>query len=71
MTADALLVLRTLFGSIWALFNSWYIPGTNVTPAAFFIFLCCAYFALRILGHFSGGYRFGNVDANLTSNDGR
>lgn len=33
MTNDALSVLVCLFSNIWRLFNSWYIPGTNVTPA--------------------------------------
>ena len=33
MTDDALLVVQCLFQTIWQLFNSWYIPGTNVTPA--------------------------------------
>lgn len=37
MTDDSLLVLRCLFATIYRLFTSWYIPGTNVTPAmAFF-----------------------------------
>lgn len=33
MTNDALSVLVCLFSNIWRLFNSWRIPGTNVTPA--------------------------------------
>lgn len=33
MTNDALSVLFCLFSNIWRLFNSWLIPGTNVTPA--------------------------------------
>lgn len=33
MTNDALAVIVCLFTNIWRLFNSWYIPGTNVTPA--------------------------------------
>lgn len=33
MTNDALSVLVCLFTNIWRLFNSWRIPGTNVTPA--------------------------------------
>lgn len=37
MTNDAISVLVCLFSNIWRLFNSWFIPGTNVTPAeAFF-----------------------------------
>lgn len=33
MTDDAISVLVCLFSNIWRLFNSWLIPGTNVTPA--------------------------------------
>ena len=33
MTNDALSVLVCLFSNIFRLFNSWLIPGTNVTPA--------------------------------------
>ena len=33
MTNDALAVLVCLFSNIFRLFNSWLIPGTNVTPA--------------------------------------
>lgn len=36
MTDDALSVLNVLFSTIFKLFNSWYIPGTNVTPAVAF-----------------------------------
>lgn len=53
MTSDALLVVQCLFSTIWELFTSWYIPGTNVTPAQFFLFLGSAVlgitFIVRIL----------------------
>lgn len=49
MTADGLLVLQTLFGTVWRLFTSWHIPGTAVTPGAFFLFLLFAAFVLRFL----------------------
>ena len=65
MTADALLVLQTLFQSIWMLFNSWYIPGTNVTPAAFFIFLICARFVLAILPSLPVSFPF-NADDSVS-----
>lgn len=39
MTSDAILIVQCLFSSIWSLFTTWYIPGTNVTPAQFFLFL--------------------------------
>lgn len=56
MTADALLVVRFLFTSIWSLFTSWHIPGTNVTPASMFFFLLAATIIFRILKrNFLGG----------------
>ena len=54
MTNDALLVVQCLFQTIWKLFNSWYIPGTNVTPAVLifgFLFLGICF---RFIGHFFG-----------------
>ena len=42
MTSDAILVLDCLFSTIWSLFTSWYIPGTQTTPAQFFLFLICS-----------------------------
>lgn len=49
MTSDALLVLQTLFGAVWSIFTSWRIPGTGVTPAAFFLFLLFAGFTLKFI----------------------
>lgn len=52
MTNDALLVVETLFSTIWSLFTSWYIPGTNVTPAvALFGILFFTVF-IKIVGRF-------------------
>lgn len=39
MTSDAFSVVQLLFSSIWSLFTSFNIPGTNVTPASFAIFI--------------------------------
>lgn len=47
MTNDSLLVLETLFQTIWRLFTSWNFPGTNVTPAEMFLFLISAGIGLR------------------------
>lgn len=49
MTADALLVVRTLFGTIWQVFTSWHIPGTGTTPAMFFLFLLFAGLIIRFI----------------------
>lgn len=55
MTNDALICLGGVFTTIWRLFTSWYIPGTNgVTPAMALLFILFAgmglKFALRVLG---------------------
>lgn len=49
MTNDGLLVIQCLFGNMWRLFNSWYIPGTKVSPASFLLFLAFAGLVLRWL----------------------
>ena len=48
MTSDALLIVQFLFTTIWSLFTSWHFPGTNVTPANFFMFLLLAWLAIRV-----------------------
>ena len=49
MSNDAIMVLECLFESVWLLFTSWYIPGTDVTPAGAFMFFAFAGLALRFL----------------------
>lgn len=52
MSDDAILVLECLFQTIWSLFTSWHIPGTDVTPASFFLFLISAGIGLRYVLQF-------------------
>lgn len=54
MSSDARLVLECLFDTIWRLFTSWHIPGTDVTPAAFFFFLAAAGIGLTFVTRFLG-----------------
>lgn len=49
MTNSALMVLQVLFQSIWRLFTSWHIPGTNVTPAVMALFLLSAVFTIKFV----------------------
>lgn len=65
MTADALAVLRVLFGSIWRIFTSWYIPGTNTTPAMFFVFLLFAVVVIKFVS-----FMFG-VGSDIAHNNSR
>lgn len=49
MTEDAFTILRYLFTSVWSLFTSFYIPGTNVTPAGFMFLALFVALVLRFL----------------------
>lgn len=48
MASDTVLTISFIFSSIWRFFTSWYIPGTNVTPAAFAIFCLAVAFVIRV-----------------------
>lgn len=39
MTADGLSALEWLTSNLWLFFTSWYIPGTNTTPAQWLYFI--------------------------------
>lgn len=54
LTNDALLVVECLFGTIWKFFNSWYIPGTNVTPAVMMFGFLFLKIVFRFVGQFFG-----------------
>lgn len=60
MTDDALLVVKSIFGTCFKLLNSWYIPGTNVTPAVALFGLLFLAFLFRIITHVFG--LFGQED---------
>lgn len=60
MTSDAILVLRSIFQTIWSLFTSWLIPGTRTTPAEWLAFLLSVGITLRILAFFIGNASFGD-----------
>lgn len=49
MTQDAFSVVQLLFSSVWSLFTSWNIPGTNVTPGGFAVFLAFAFIMIRFV----------------------
>lgn len=49
LTSDALLIVRTLFVSIWSLFTSWHIPGTRATPAEMGFLILTVSLLLRFL----------------------
>lgn len=54
MTDDSLSVVSLLFGTVFRLFNSWYIPGTNVTPAVALFGILFISVMFKIAGHVLG-----------------
>lgn len=54
MTDDALAVVSAIFDTVFRLFNSWYIPGTNVTPAVAIFGIAFVGLVLRFLGKLTG-----------------
>lgn len=49
MLADGFSVISTVFTQCWRFFNSFYIPGTSVTPAAFGLFSLSVVLVLKIV----------------------
>lgn len=64
MTDDALLVLKTLFQTIFSLFTSWHIPGTNVTPAVALFGILFIAILFRVLSRVLGLWDDGKGDSN-------
>lgn len=50
MIGDSFQIVEALFTEIWRLFNSWHIPGTQMTPAALGLFMLSADIGLRFVG---------------------
>ena len=56
MTQNTVNLLSTLFSSAWRLLTSFYIPGTNVTPAGIMIFIPSAYIGLKFFKKLFGSF---------------
>ena len=54
MTNDAMSVVSAIFSTVFTLFNSWYIPGTNVTPAVAFFGILFLTILFRVLSRVFG-----------------
>lgn len=52
MTSDAVFILSNMLSQAWRLFTSWYIPGTNVTPAALALFGIVAGVSIKFINTF-------------------
>ena len=47
-------VLQTFFAMIWSLFTGFYVPGFNVTPAAFLMFGLVVFVTLQLIKYIRG-----------------
>jgi hypothetical protein len=64
MTNDALSVVVVVFSTVFQLFNSWYIPGTNVTPAVALFGILFISILFRILARVFGLWDDGKGDSD-------
>lgn len=57
MTSDFLLALQFWFQTAWRFMTSFYLPGTNVTPASMILFGASAYIGIKFIKYivFTGG----------------
>lgn len=67
MSENALLAVQCIFGNAWRLFNSWKIPGTNISPAMWFIFILVGFMGFKLVFSLLGmssvfsAYNFGDA----------
>lgn len=54
MTQEVLQFIAGFFREFWKLFNSWYIPGTNVTPVGMILFCSWVPFTLKFIKELIG-----------------
>lgn len=47
MTRDGVQIVYFLFHTVWRFFTTWYIPGTQTTPAMWFVFTIFAGYFIR------------------------
>lgn len=66
MTTEAAQFFGWFWQTFWQFFNSWYIPGTNVTPAGFMLFSVFTYLVLKFLNVFIGFGSISSSDINST-----
>lgn len=72
MSGEVLAFLTGCIAQFWHIFNGWYVPGTNVTPAGWAMFLLSAgvlFRFLKKLGFGSASISDLKRGANMASND--
>lgn len=55
MTSEAFSFLKGVISQFFKIFTSWHVPGTNVTPAMWFVFLLSVGILFRFLGKLGFG----------------
>lgn len=68
MTQDVFSFLSGFLSAIWTLFNSWYVPGTNVTPAGFLLLCVFVPITLRFILNVIGVGSIQSHDVNSIKN---
>lgn len=67
MTSDGITFISWFFQTFWIFFNSWKIPGTGLTPAAFFIGSSVLIMALKFILSVVSQVRIGSSSAVVRS----
>lgn len=55
MTEDGVYFIQWLFSNFWRFFNSWYIPGTAITPAAAMLGLIVIPLSIKLVVNLASG----------------
>ena len=72
MTSDAIRFYLGYIPQIWNFFISWYIPGTNVTPAALSFFVLAVGLVIRTFKRLTSvpDASFGSSNSRSNSSEG-
>jgi hypothetical protein len=72
MTSDAIKFYLGYIPLIWKFFTSWYIPGTNVTPAAMCFFVLAIGLVIRTFKRLTSvpDASFGSSNSRSKSSEG-
>lgn len=72
MTSDAITFYLGYIPQIWKFFTSWFIPGTNVTPAAFCFFVLAVGLVIRTFKRLTSvpDASFGSSNSRSKSSEG-
>lgn len=69
MSFEAFTIIAHAFSAFWSLFNSWHIPGTQMTPASLFFLYLVASLTLRFFHRITDNPM--SFDSQIVSNSNR